>query len=205
MADEARTAQPDDATLLVRMAVNDTTAQRAIAAFYERWFPRFRAMAYRLTGNWSDSEDVAHDVVISVIVNAARYRVGRPAEPWLWRILRNRLTDRRRRNAVRAAVSTDDSEDGSAGAEIEAREPTAAEVAEAGEKSAAFQSALMRLTEDEREVLLLHYTAGLSYKALSDVTEIPVPQIGGLLFRARRRLGVLLQTEWPSLFPPRQL
>jgi RNA polymerase sigma-70 factor (ECF subfamily) len=202
MPDEAQNAQPDDATLIVRMAAGD---QEAITAFYECWFPRFQALAYRLTGNAAASEDLAQDACIHAITKARHCWPGKSAGPWLRAILRNRVIDWARRAKVRYAVSIHESDKGPGGVEIETSAPTVQEIAEAGEKSAAVQAALMKLPDAEREILMLRYYEGLSSEELAKVLEISVAKVGSRLFRARIALGKQLQSDWPSLFPSREL
>jgi RNA polymerase sigma-70 factor (ECF subfamily) len=202
MPDEAHNAPPDDPALMKQVKAGDPVA---ITTFYEIWFPRFYGLAYRLTGDTTASEDLAQEAVIHAITNADKCWPGKSAGPWLRAILRNRVIDWARRKNVRFALSVHEPGDGHGGVEVETREPTAQEVLEAGEKSDVVQAALLKLTAAEREILLLRYYDGLATEEIAKVLEISVEKVGSRLFRARRRLAAQLQTDWPSLFPSREL
>ncbi len=184
------------------MAAGDTGA---IEAFYARWFPQFARLATRLTGNGPDGEDVAQDAVVRAVTKAGTFRPGESARSWLLAIVRNAVSDLARRNVVRKAVSVSEPDDGRMAVQVPDRAPTASERAEARERAAAVHNALNALTDDERAVILLRDYEGLSAPDAARVLGISVEKVGSRLFRARKRLGALLQTEWPGLFPPGDL
>jgi RNA polymerase sigma-70 factor (ECF subfamily) len=202
MADDTLT----DEALIVRIAENDS---EAISAFYDRWFPQFTRLARRLTGSDHAGEDIAQDAIVRVIMGANKYQRGRSPRSWLLSIVYHLVQDWGRRNKVRKAASlseSGESDDGGQRAiEVAGREPSAEEKAFAREREAAVQAALMRLSHEDREVILLRDYEGLSGIETAQVLGISVDKVGSRLFRARRRLGVLLQSEWPGLFPPQEL
>jgi len=201
MDDETR---PDDETLIARMAAGDSPA---VAAFYDRWFPQFTRLAIRLTGESHAGEDIAQEAVIRVIVGAGSYKSGRAARSWLLAIVYNLARDWWRKKNVREAASLDDTSDdgGTRAAEIAGREPTAAERAEARERQVAVAAALDKLTPAERVVIVLRDYEGLSAPEAATALGITAEKVGSRLFRARKRLGGLLQTDCPGLFPSHEL
>lgn len=195
----------DDEALLASMAAGDTGA---VTVFYDRWYPQFARLATRLTGNAHEGEDLAQDAAIRVIVGAAGFKAGRSARSWILAIVYNASRDWWRKKNVRAADSLDEpvGEEGTTrAAEIAGREPTVAERAEARERADAMTAALKKLTPTEREVLIARDYEGLSAPETAQLLEISVEKVGSRLFRARKRLGVLLQTDWPGLFPSHEL
>jgi RNA polymerase sigma-70 factor (ECF subfamily) len=54
------------------------------------------------------------------------------------------------------------------------------------------QSALMQLTEEQREVVVLRHFAELSYEEIGEALNIPEKTVKSRLFTARQRLGQLL-------------
>lgn len=195
----------DDETLILRIAAGDTAA---VAAFYDRWYPQFARLATRLTGNAHAGEDLAQDAAIRVLVGAGLYKAGKSARSWLLAIVFNLSRDWWRKHDVRAAASLDESvgdEGTTRAAEIAGREPTASERAEARERADAVNAAVKKLTPTEREVLLARDYEGLSAPETAQLLEISVEKVGSRLFRARKRLGALLQTDWPGLFPSHEL
>lgn len=71
--------------------------------------------------------------------------------------------------------------------ETTSRPPDAQRELERGERASAVREALERLSERDREVLLL-WQAGLSYRDIGAETGLAVGAIGTTLARARRRL-----------------
>ena len=68
---------------------------------FERLFQRSRRraynLAYRLTGNAADAEDVTQDAYVRAWHNFETYDANRSFEGWLFRIITNRVIDMRRR------------------------------------------------------------------------------------------------------------
>jgi RNA polymerase sigma-70 factor (ECF subfamily) len=56
----------------------------------------------------------------------------------------------------------------------------------------AVQSALMRLSADHRQVLVLRHFVALSYKEMSSALGLPEKTVKSRLFAARRQLGAIL-------------
>ena len=196
----------DDEALIARIAAGDSDA---MAEFQGRWFRQFVRLATKLTGNPDAAEDIAMDTVVRVITKARSYRAGLKPRSWLLAILYNRARDWARRAGVRWAYSlsgpSDDEDGGPRAAEIPDREPSAEEKLIARERADAMRAALERLTAAERAVILLRDYSGLSAPEAAVELEISVEKVGSRLFRARRRLGALLQTDWPGLFPAHEL
>jgi RNA polymerase sigma-70 factor, ECF subfamily len=227
---KAQSPQPeqDDATLITRIAQGDRSA---LEAFHERWFPLFVSIAKRTIGNPSDGEDIAQETIVRVLMKAHTYKPGRPARGWLMTVLHNRVRDWIRRQTARPAVSLDRSYEvmevvpASNGAEGElalvsrwqpldppGHEPTAEEhviareeLVIARERSAAVQTALLKLPNEEREMIRLYYFQKLNLTEVARALENPVSTVWCRLHRARGRLGKLLQADWPSLFPSHEL
>jgi RNA polymerase sigma-70 factor (ECF subfamily) len=198
----------DDEALIARIALGNPAA---MAEFYTCWFGQFVRLATRQTGNPDAAEDIAQDTVIQVITRAGTYVPGRGTSPraWMLTILHNRVCDWARRKEVRRAqsvnASSEDDEGGPRAIEIPAREPSAEERLSERERDGAMRAALEKLTDTEREVILMRDYSGLSAPQTASALGISVERVGSRLFRARKRLGTLLQTDWPGLFPSHDL
>lgn len=116
----------------------------------------------------------------------ARALTQTPENPraWLFRVASNlardeaRLVVRRRRHLTLLRAEAE---------QAEADGPTAAAELEAREKTERLRLALERLSERDREVLLL-WDAGVPYPEIARETGLSVGAIGTTLARARRRL-----------------
>jgi RNA polymerase sigma-70 factor, ECF subfamily len=199
----------DDAALLARMAASDPKAsadrEAAITEFNARWFPQFARLATRLTGNADTGEDIAQEAIVRVIVGAGRFEAGRAPRSWLLAIVYNIVRDRARRKKVRRETSlgepAESDEGGPRAFEIEDREQTVEEQAEARERDSALRASLAKLSDDDRAVILLRDYEGLTGAEAAQVLGISVEKVGARLFRARKRLAAQLHADWPDLFP----
>jgi len=75
----------------------ETPTQREFEKLYMRSQRRAYNLAYRLTGNAADAEDVAQDAYVRAWHNFETYDTSRSFEGWLFRIITNRVIDMRRR------------------------------------------------------------------------------------------------------------
>lgn len=147
------------------------------SAIYEATYPDLVRFLYRRV--WD--EDRAHDLAQEAFVRALRHEPDQP-RAWLFSVARNLARDEartavRRRQHLRLVRV--DEEDRSA------EDPEAALALE--DRRAAVRDALSRLSERDREVLLL-WDAGLSYDEISAETGLARGAVGTTLSRARRRL-----------------
>jgi RNA polymerase sigma-70 factor (ECF subfamily) len=147
------------------------------AAIYEASYDDLVRFLYRLV--WE--EDRAHDLAQETFVRALQHEPEQP-RAWLFSVARNLARDeartaiRRRRHL--ALVGVEESDRVAEGADQEM---------ERTERHEAVAAALNRLSERDREVLLL-WDAGLSYDEITEQTGLARGAIGTTLSRARRRL-----------------
>ena len=71
--------------------------QREFEKLFLRSQRRAYSLAYRLTGNSADAEDVTQDAYVRAWNNFDTYDPTRSFEGWLFRIITNRVIDLRRR------------------------------------------------------------------------------------------------------------
>lgn len=198
----------DDATLIAEIAGGKDKAA-AITTFHARWFHQFFCLAMKLTKDSHTAEDIAQEAIVRVIVNAGTFENGRSARSWLLSIVYHLVQDWGRRKTVRKAASLnepyDRDENGPQALEIPDREPTPEERSLAHERQVAVRAALAKLSEDDRRVIVLRDYEALNGTETARILGITVEKVGSRLFRARKRLAAILQTDWPGLFPPHEL
>jgi RNA polymerase sigma-70 factor (ECF subfamily) len=136
-----------------------------------------------------DAEDVLQRTFLDVWRGAGRFRSGERFSAWLFTIAHRRAVDtlRSRKHAV---VDVDAMRDlmGEDGRETLQRYADAADV----------QAALQRLPEQEREVLLLAYFAGLSQTEIAQRLDIPLGTVKTRASRGTRRLRGLVDGGGPT-------
>jgi len=171
-------------------AGTDAQLIAAGAAEFEQLFERHHARIHgwlrrRLSAELA--EELAAEVFVRAWAGRAGYDAGYPdAAPWLFGIASNlaRRHHRQERRALRAlARSGVDPLDraGSESAGSDAR-------IDAGAQRQALARALAGLRGAEREVLLMHAWAGLSYEEIALATGVPIGTVRSRLHRARHHV-----------------
>jgi RNA polymerase sigma-70 factor (ECF subfamily) len=135
-------------------------------------------MAYRLTGDQHESEDLVQETYRSAWKSRKLFQSGRGERAWLASILRRRAADRwRRRGPNTVLVGDSQPEPG-----FVPDDPTRNEYTDE------MQGALDKLPSDLRETLLLVVVAELTHQEAADLLEIPLGTVLSRVSRARKRL-----------------
>ena len=156
---------------------------------YREIVDRYKRQAYHIAlgfvGDPQDALDVSQSAFIKAYRNLKRFDTGRPFMPWFYRILRNLCLDHIRRSKRRREVPLSEVlilADDSVGKETHM----------------ALRQAIDALAVEQREVVMLHYFEGLSYKEMASVLDKPMGTIMSTLYNARQRLKVALKGAWSS-------
>ena len=149
-------------------------------------------LAYRLTGQRQDAEDLVQDTLVKLYRRRAELSSIRELKPWLGRVVFNQFIDEKRRYGRQALRLVDSNiEPDETAAPTSARlEPDAARARE--EATAALTLALDRLSEEHRIVLLLHDVEGHKLHEIQELMGTPVGTLKSRLHRARARLREML-------------
>lgn len=143
--------------------------------------------AYRLLGNADDAADVTQTTFMQAFRNLGQYNPAFRFYSWLYRIAVNEALDTqqgRQRLQTHADVTLASLTD-------PAPEPEAA--ASRSEAHEDLQQALLALPVNDRTPLVLHYFAGMSYRQIAEILEVPEKTVKSRLFSARQRLKHALE------------
>ena len=182
----APAAASDDAALFARMRTGD---EAALGTLYDRWQGAVRALAYRITGDDMEADDVVEEVFWQAWRQADRYDSARgSAGTWLLTVARSRSLDRvRATKRTRAEASIDDAEVSSSEAfATPGPDPFAA--AEQSERATLVAGALATLQPAQRECLELAYFGGLSQSEIATRTGQPLGTVKTRMRLALRKL-----------------
>ena len=135
---------------------------------------------------------LAQDVVQETLIRLHRHLDGGGAMPdnlksWLYRVAHNQAVDLIRREQRLRLLHEN---------EAEARTAFAPRVDEAAEREEAMERVIeeiQKLSDKERQVVLLRLQEGMSYRDISQVTGETEGNIGYLLHHAVRKLGARLR------------
>jgi RNA polymerase sigma factor (sigma-70 family) len=140
------------------------------------------SVAYRLTGNDADAQDLVQEVLLRVRRGLATYQPG-SMEGWLSRIATNAFLDdvRRRQRRPTEPLPDDPERVLAAGEDVES---TIAAVSLGDD----VQDALRRLPEDFRVAVVLCDVIGLPYDEIADRLDVPVGTVRSRIHRGRSAL-----------------
>lgn len=144
-------------------------------------------VAYRLTGNDADAQDLVQEVLLRVRRGLETYRPG-SLEGWLSRITTNAFLDEVRRRRRRPTVALPDDPDRVLAGGDDAEAALAATTLPDD-----IQDAIRALPEDFRVAVVLCDVVGLSYEEIAGHLGIPIGTVRSRIHRGRAALrGVLV-------------
>jgi RNA polymerase sigma-70 factor (ECF subfamily) len=172
---------PDEA-LVARCLRGEVEAFEPLVVRYQRVLYN---TAYRLLGDREDARDVAQGALVKAYSKLASFDPRYRFFSWIYRIVVNEAlnTRSRRRPADPLLV---DLPTGGAGVE---------DALASRERADSVQAALLRLSSDDREVIVLRHFAELSYAEIGETLGVPEKTVKSRLHEARQRLGRILEPE----------
>jgi len=179
---------PGEEAALVRAAQGgDAASFTAIVRHYQR--PVYR-IAYGLTRNTADADDLAQETFVRAYQALGRFRVGEPLYPWLARIATNLAFSLFRRRKRRPETALEPLVE--AGRQWASNDDPIEEVARS-QRGERVQKAFARLSEEHPALLALRVVQDLSYEEIATTLRIPPGTVMSRLSRARAELKKHLQ------------
>jgi RNA polymerase sigma factor (sigma-70 family) len=154
---------------------------------------RVYRLAYRLTGNPHDAEDLTQEVFVRVFRSLSSYTPG-TFEGWLHRITTNLFLDQaRRKSKIRFDALADDAD-----ARIPSRSAAPDTQVIDGVFDDDVESALAELPPDFRAAVVLCDIEGLSYEEIADVLGLKLGTVRSRIHRGRTMLRKALAHRAPG-------
>jgi len=167
------------AVLVARSLRGDGRAYGRLIDAYQRVLFN---VALRMVGNREDAKDVTQTVFIKAFENLSTFDSRRPFFSWIYRIMINESLNHLSRS--KRLVPLDE------GMPSLEKGPDAS--ADDREVSEIIQRALMELSTDYREVIILRHFAQFSHHEMSEALDIPEKTVKSRLHSARQILGDIL-------------
>ncbi len=153
---------------------------------------RVYRLAYRLTGNTHDAEDLTQEVFVRVFRSLSSYTPG-TFEGWLHRITTNLFLDMaRRRQRIRFEGLGDDTAQ-----RLRGDEPTPAQAFDERHLDGDIQAALKALAPEYRAAVVLCDIEGLSYEEIADTLGVKLGTVRSRIHRGRAQLRTALDHRRP--------
>ena len=149
----------------------------AVAALHDRIFPELFRYAHFRTGDSTVAEDVAAEAFLRLLV-ALRSGKGpdvRSVRGWLFGTASHLVADHFRRKFGRREDPLSDG--------LPAPEPDPGQVTDGKDDERSIRTALLRLTEDQREVLALRFHAEMSVGEVAEILGKKPNAVKALQFR----------------------
>jgi RNA polymerase sigma-70 factor (ECF subfamily) len=163
----------------------------------EQHSARVYRLAYRLTGNPHDAEDLTHDVFVRVFRSLSTYRPG-TFEGWLHRITTNVFLDKmRRKQRIRFDALSEES-----AARLPSREAGPEVAYDATHFDDDVQRALAALSPDFRAAVVLCDIEGLSYEEIAATLGVKLGTVRSRIHRGRAQLREALAHRDPAAGRP---
>jgi RNA polymerase sigma-70 factor (ECF subfamily) len=183
--------QTTDAELVKGCLAGDHVAWETIVRQFHK---RIYNLAYRFTGRFDEAEDLTQEIFLKVYRTLTSYRPESGAlVTWMVRVGRNHIIDHYRK------FKTERSQTGSIEVEYEkaeenpARYASPAQVLEQRELSERVHGALLRVSEDLREAVILRDLEEFTYEEIAEVLKLPMGTVKSRINRGRAELARLLR------------
>jgi len=178
--------------LLARAKAGD---QDALETIFETYRNQVFSLAFRMTGNTSDAEDLTQEVFLQVMRKIGSFQGRSSFSTWLYRVTVNRSRDYLRSKKRNPELLSQDG--GGAGPRDDiyasASTPAPESSAISSEAQRIVQEALMELPISLRAPLVLHELEGLEYHQVARMLRLPVGTVKSRIFRGRLKLAELLE------------
>lgn len=182
--------------MVAEQTANQSVARpkREFDGLVKRYHRQAYNIAYRLTGNHADAEDLTQEAFVRAFRFFENYRRDLPFENWLYRIISNLFVDDLRRkpkariHSLDAPVGGDSNSESQAFFEIPDTRENPERVVLHEELDEQIQKALASLPADFRTTVILADIEGMSYEEISETMGCSLGTVRSRLHRGRKLL-----------------
>ena len=201
--EHVKLSRPDisDAVLAQKTLAGD---QRAFEALVQRYSVPLFNLTYRFLGDYDQACDILQQVFMRFYTSLPTLNTGDPFKAWLFLVARNCCVDelrRRRRYAIQFSKleSTNSETDSTPLTDMPDTSPLPEELAERHDLQQCLHNAIQNLPPKFRSVVLLRYTAQLSFTEIGKVLCMPEATAKTYFHRAKVLLRASLKPQLQSI------
>jgi RNA polymerase sigma-70 factor (ECF subfamily) len=177
--------EEDDAAAVARARAGDSDGFRALVERHSRNVFR---LAYRMTGNEHDAEEVVQEAFLRVYRRLDQFEERAHFGSWLYRITANCAYDLLRSRQRREALAETDGLDGDATQYAVSGAPAPDRLAFSAEVRRKVRSAMTRMSTLERSAFVLRHFEGMSIEEIGRALDLDQSAAKHSIFRAVRKL-----------------
>ena len=157
---------------------------------------RIYNLAYRFTGRFDEAEDLAQEIFLKVYRSLSSYRAESGAlATWMVRVGRNHLIDHYRKYKTERTHTESLEAEYDKAEENPARYSSPVQALEQRELSERVHAALLRISEDLREAVILRDLEEFTYEEIADMLKLPLGTVKSRINRGRAELARILKKE----------
>ena len=143
--------------------------------------------AFRMLGNREEAEEAVQDIFLKVHRGLNDFRGQSGILTWLYRITVNTCLTRLRRK-THEEVHPDGHQPGDQWEIIPSDEENPEELLIGKDIRSFVITTMERISQDDKELLLLFHVDELKYEEIADVLDVPIGTVCARLYRARKKL-----------------
>ncbi|MDR0365995.1 MAG: sigma-70 family RNA polymerase sigma factor [Bifidobacteriaceae bacterium] len=162
---------------------------RSWAQIAESHYHSVYRLAYRLTGNHADAEDLTQDTFVRVFRALDSFQPSGSFEGWLHRITTNLFLDSKRRQALIRVEEL-----GEEAGDLTDPQPQPDSMADRLTDREQLHEALSHLSEDSKVILMMRDVEGCSYQEIADRLGLRLGTVRSRVHRARAQARFALST-----------
>ena len=187
----------DDVELVSRCQEELPHRTEAFYVLLEKYEPMVYSTCLRMLGNVQDAEETCQDAFVRVFHKIHQFEGRSAFKTWLFRVVynfcmtkrRTLATKRERNQAIRQEITQ----------EAEAAQQNA--LADDSVPKEAVQKALSKLSDDDREIIVLRFFSELSLEEIAEVLDLKLSATKMRLYRALDRFKQIYGLPIPSPEP----
>jgi RNA polymerase sigma-70 factor (ECF subfamily) len=179
-----------DGALVHRAQAGDREAFRVLVERHSRSVFR---LAFRLTGNEHDADEVVQESFIRAHRRLTRFEARSTFSTWLYRITANCAVDLLRARKTHESLDADEPGAAAVPPEAVTTAPTQERQVLGSQIQARVRAALAHLTENERMAFVLRHVEGLSIEEIAQQMNLRTNATKHSIFRAVRKMRIALE------------
>ena len=173
--------------------------QHAFRVLVERHSHALFRLAYRMTGNEHDAEDLVQETFLRAYKQIHRFDGRAAFSTWLYRICANCSLDLLRAKKTKGEMQAAAGDDGQSWLErVAAPSPNPERLTQSSQIAGILEPALKKLTDMERTAFVLRHYEGCDIEQIACILGVHANAAKHSVFRAVQKLRRELQPAWGS-------
>ena len=182
-----------ESSLIEKSIQGDVASFEKLVVKYNRYVYN---IAFRMMGNEEDAKDMSQETLIKAFKAISKFKMESSFSTWLYRITINVCKDEiRRRKETVLSYDAEIADEGTLKDIISDERTNPLLVYEKTELKSSIESALNKLSDDNKSVVVLKDILGYSYEEIGQILEIPIGTVRSRLNRSRSALKSILQIQ----------